>query len=67
MNVIMGAVLVDYSAGFRGLQKTGSFDLSKYSNSLLDGSAVVEVQGRKALSREQFDICQERLIVTIIS
>ena len=61
LNEIMGAIPSDYSKEFRDLQKTEKFDLSKYINSFIDGSVIVEQNGRKTLSRESFDTCQERL------
>lgn len=61
LNIIMSAIPADYSEKLRELQKTGTFNLSQYINSLIDGTAVVEENGRKMLNRTSFDICQERL------
>lgn len=57
----MSAIPADYSKKLRELQKIGAFNLPQYINSLIDGTAVIEVNGRKMLDRTSFDICQERL------
>ena len=61
LNEIMSSIPPDYSQKFVELQKSESFDLSKYINSLIDGTAIVEENGRKTLARPSFDTCQECL------
>ena len=61
LNAVMKAIPSDYSEHFRGLQRKNTFEVEGYINSLIDGSAVVEVSGRKTLERTSFDACQESL------
>lgn len=60
-NAIMKAIPSDYSAEFRKLQKTNTCNVERYISSLIDGTAIVEIGGRKMLRRESFDKCQEQL------
>lgn len=61
LNNVMGAIPSTFSSEFRRLQKTKGFILSGYINSFIDGSALVEENGRKTLNRKSFDACQECL------
>ena len=61
LNTIMETIPSEYSNEFRNLQKTTTFELSKYINSLIDGTAIVEESGSTTLKRSAFDTCQERL------
>ena len=60
-NAIMKAIPSDYSNEFRALQKENTCDVEKYISSLIDGTAIVEIDRRKMLRRESFDKCQEQL------
>ena len=60
-NAIMKAIPSDYSCEFRALQKTSTCDVEQYISSLIDGTAIVEIGGRKMLRRESYDKCQEQL------
>lgn len=60
-NAIMKAIPSDYSFEFRTLQKTNTCDVEQYISSLIDGTAIVEINGGKTLMRESFDKCQEQL------
>ena len=60
-NTIMRAIPTDYSDEFCALQKTNTCDVEQYISSLIDGTAIIEVDGRKMLGRDSFDQCQERL------
>ena len=61
LNEIMSAIPTDYSVDFQKLQKADSFTLEQYINSYIDGTAIIEENGRKTLQRSSFDTCQERL------
>lgn len=61
LNTIMSSIPSCYSGDFRAKQKTESFDLSHYINSLIDGTAINENNGRKTLDRVSFDACQQCL------
>ncbi len=61
LNAIMSSIPSSYSGDFRVIQKTESFDLSQYINSLIDGTAIKEDNDRKTLGRDSFDACQECL------
>lgn len=61
LNEIMSAIPTDYSTEFQELQKDDKFILEKYIHSFIDGTAIVEENGRKMLQRVSFDTCQERL------
>lgn len=60
-NSVMSAIPSEYSEDFRTLQKAKSFDLSKFISSLIDGTAIVEENGKKMLNRTSYDACQEKL------
>ena len=53
--------LIMHSYEFRTPQKTNTCDVEQYISSLIDGTAIVEINGRKTLRRESFDKCQEQL------
>ena len=57
----MSAIPTEYSIDFQQLQKTDTFTLEQYINSYIDGTAIIEENGRKTLQRASFDTCQERL------
>lgn len=61
LNAIMSSIPSSYSGDFRVIQKTESFDLSQYINSLIDGTAIKDDNDRKTLGRDSFDACQECL------
>ncbi len=61
LNAIMSSLPSSYSDDFRVIQKTESFDLSQYINSLIDGTAIKDDNDRKTLGRDSFDACQECL------
>ena len=61
LNEIMCAIPIEYSEEIQKLQKDNTFILEQYINSFIDGSAIIEENGRKTLRRSSFDTCQERL------
>jgi hypothetical protein len=60
-STIMKAIPTGYFNEFCALQKTNTSDVEQYINSLIDGTAIIESEGRKMLGRDSFDKCQEQL------